>query len=550
MIVTPYREDPFLSPHHIHSFDEFFALIRAELNAATHNVCVKAHPSSLHSANVHTPQQFLSLSIPLDGVDPLIALQTFASPQQLHFYWENGKTGEAIAALGCAAQVHLSGSRRFEKSKQVVQQLFDHTLPIGNQQEPFGGPRVFCQFTFFDDVASDSWVSPAAIVLPQWHIVAHRTFGSFVANIPLTKNNALKAACLTTWETLSRLRTLAGSSHRTLNRVTNHITRSWPYSRWNGGRPASTSSQPLRQRFTRQPRSHLPNPQQALRDSKHRSHPTLPTLSKADQARFTQTVQSVLDTIAHTSLNKAVLAHALDVELDVMLDGPSSLQPLRHNHSDCYLFSSQTEQGQTFLCASPEKLLSIQSGYLTTEAIAGSAPRGKTAAEDARLANTLLHNRKELHEHQLVVNFISQRLANIGLNPQRSFAPRLLPLSTIQHLQTPIHAEVSPTLHPLDIVSALHPTPAVAGVPREMACELIQHYEPFERSLYAAPMGWIDYQGNSEFLVGIRSALLNGNQARLYAGAGIVQGSNPQHELDEIELKLRSLYNTLIRPNT
>ncbi|NEQ17552.1 MAG: isochorismate synthase, partial [Moorea sp. SIO3E2] len=92
----------------------------------------------------------------------------------------------------------------------------------------------------------------------------------------------------------------------------------------------------------------------------------------------------------------------------------------------------------------------------------------------------------------------------------------------------------------------LHPTPAVAGVPTKIACEQIRHYETFDRSLYAAPLGWIDYQGNSEFIVGIRSALIAGNHARLYAGAGIVAGSDPNKELAEINLKLMVLLKALV----
>jgi menaquinone-specific isochorismate synthase len=121
-----------------------------------------------------------------------------------------------------------------------------------------------------------------------------------------------------------------------------------------------------------------------------------------------------------------------------------------------------------------------------------------------------------------------------------------LQLSNIQHLQTPIHASVPAHVHLLDVVAELHPTPAVAGVPREIACDIIRRHERFERSLYAAPIGWVDHQGNGEFAVGIRSALINGQEARLYAGAGIVAGSDPDRELAEIQLKLQALLNALV----
>ena len=123
---------------------------------------------------------------------------------------------------------------------------------------------------------------------------------------------------------------------------------------------------------------------------------------------------------------------------------------------------------------------------------------------------------------------------------------RLLQLSNIQHLWTPIRAAVPANIHPLEIVACLHPTPAVAGAPRTVACEEIRRYETFDRALYAAPLGWIDSRGNSEFVVGIRSALIEGCQARLYAGAGIVAGSDPNKELAEIQMKFQALLNTLV----
>ncbi|NET39314.1 MAG: isochorismate synthase, partial [Cyanothece sp. SIO1E1] len=215
-------------------------------------------------------------------------------------------------------------------------------------------------------------------------------------------------------------------------------------------------------------------------------------------------------------------------------------------HPDCYTFSTSNGRGKSFIGASPERLISIDDGKLITDALAGSAPRGKTVAEDADLANRLLCSEKERYEHRIVVDFMMQHLQHLGIKPFCADIPGLLQLSNIQHLHTPIQASVPASVHPLEIVTALHPTPAVAGAPREVACAQIKRYETFERSLYAAPLGWIDHQGNSEFIVGIRSALIAGNHARLYAGAGIVDGSDPDRELAEIRLKLQALLQALV----
>ena len=155
-----------------------------------------------------------------------------------------------------------------------------------------------------------------------------------------------------------------------------------------------------------------------------------------------------------------------------------------------------------------------------------------------------------------MLDFISERLAELGLIPLMLPTPQLLQLSNIQHLWTPIQAQLPTDIHPLEIVAKLHPTPAVAGVPTKIAQEQILALETFDRSLYAAPLGWVDYQGNCEFIVGIRSALIESEKpsqllaksyrARLYAGAGIVAGSDPNKELAEIQLKLQTLLKALL----
>jgi menaquinone-specific isochorismate synthase len=212
------------------------------------------------------------------------------------------------------------------------------------------------------------------------------------------------------------------------------------------------------------------------------------------------------------------------------------------------VFSVGNGHGQAFIGASPERLLTITNGQLTTEALAGSASRSQHPGIDRQLAQTLMSSKKERYEHQVVVEFILEQLRSLGLNPQSAASPKILQLLHIQHLHTPISAALhpQPSVQPLDILAKLHPTPAVAGVPRQAAYDFIRQHESFERGLYTAPLGWIDTDGNSEFVVGIRSALIDGCKARLYAGAGIVAGSEPAKELAEIKLKLQTLLNALV----
>ena len=272
----------------------------------------------------------------------------------------------------------------------------------------------------------------------------------------------------------------------------------------------------------------------------------LQTWDVTETQNFKTGVQKALALIQHQQLNKIVLAHAIEATAPKAFQVMESLNNLRQLHPDCYVFSVSNGQGQTFIGASPERLLGIRDRELSTDALAGSAPRGNTTSQDAQLAQALLNSPKEQHEHQVVIDFVSQSLSRLGLMPRYAPQPGLLQLANIQHLWTPVQATLSNGIHPLQILAALHPTPAVAGVPRDLACEQIRRCETFERALYAAPLGWIDHQENSEFIVGIRSALIEGRRARLYAGAGIVAGSDPERELAEIRLKLQALLAALV----
>jgi menaquinone-specific isochorismate synthase len=267
-----------------------------------------------------------------------------------------------------------------------------------------------------------------------------------------------------------------------------------------------------------------------------------------DVVDFEAAVTAALRQVKSGNLHKVVLADVMDVVVPQPVNVVRSLQTLRHNHPDCTVFSVGNGKGQCFIGASPERLLNITNAQLTTDALAGSASRSNTPGIDRQLAQSLMSSEKERYEHRVVVEFILQQLRSLGLTPHYAASPQILQLLHIQHLHTPISAKLHSQqgVQPLNILAKLHPTPAVAGVPRQAACEFIRQHETFERGLYTAPLGWVDTDGNSEFIVGIRSALIDGCKARLYAGAGIVAGSEPARELAEIKLKLQTLLNALV----
>ncbi|MFQ3614929.1 MAG: isochorismate synthase, partial [Cyanobacteriota bacterium] len=277
-------------------------------------------------------------------------------------------------------------------------------------------------------------------------------------------------------------------------------------------------------------------------------------------------IDKALQAIRAGSLEKVVLAEAVDLPLATPPPIPTVLAYLEQRYADCSVFAfaegigsreawaldTAAGQGQpfssperVFLGASPERLLSVWQGQIQIDALAGSIARGETVSQDQALAQQLLQSPKDRQEHQLVVQSVGEALRQVGLKPHIPSQPRLLQLANIQHLQTLIQAEMPPDLHLFDLLARLHPTAAVGGYPKQAAVNWIEAAEPFDRSGYAAPLGWVDLQGNGEFVVAIRSALIRGDRVRLYAGAGIVADSCPEQEVAEIQLKLQSLAQAL-----
>jgi len=262
-------------------------------------------------------------------------------------------------------------------------------------------------------------------------------------------------------------------------------------------------------------------------------------------AQWQAKVERALQAIERGDLSKVVLARHVQYQLDAALDSGAVMRRLHDQRSQSHLFAIHRGDN-CFMGATPERLLSCQDGYLTTHALAGSAPRGLTADEDQALGDRLLADRKEQHEHQLVVETIAQRLGGMASEVQAGACPSLLKLTTVQHLSTPIRARLKVGCSLLEGVQALHPTPAVGGLPSPTAMRFIRHHEGFDRGWYAAPVGWLDSNGNGDFLVALRSALLAPRHCHLFAGCGIVAGSAPAKEYQETEIKLASMEQALL----
>jgi menaquinone-specific isochorismate synthase len=247
-------------------------------------------------------------------------------------------------------------------------------------------------------------------------------------------------------------------------------------------------------------------------------------------------VRSAIDQVDRGTLQKVVLAQSLTVDLEHPVDVPDALSRLSTTYPGCYRFLFEPALGSTFFGATPERLVSLDGKTVRTEALAGSTGRGETPAEDEWLASQLRESEKDVHEHELVAEAIRDQLAPLAADI-RTGSRTVRQLATVQHLQTPIRAELSADTHVLSLVEALHPTPAVGGLPPDQALRTIRETEAFDRGWYAAPIGWLDAEGNGTFAVAIRSALAGDRSATLFAGAGIVADSDPDEEWDELQLK-------------
>jgi menaquinone-specific isochorismate synthase len=267
------------------------------------------------------------------------------------------------------------------------------------------------------------------------------------------------------------------------------------------------------------------------------------TAHRTSRAEWHEMVASAVSRIESGELRKVVLALALAVDLDGEADVPAVLERLRRTYPECYRFLVRPTDAAGFFGAPPERLVHLSGREVRTEALAGSAARGETHEEDADLAADLVESEKIQHEQGLVVDAIRDQLAPLG--EVRVGDQHVHRLATIQHLRTPIEATLDGDGHVLDIVEALHPTPAVGGLPPEVAQRVIDETETFDRGWYASPVGWFDAAGDGEFAVAIRSGVAGGREATLFAGNGIVADSDPAAEWDEVRLKYRPILDEL-----
>lgn len=444
---------------------------------------------ALGEADQVTPDRLIVRSVAIDDPGDLIS----RLPEPGSLIWVH--QGEGIAAWGVAARVSLSaGHDRFEAGQKWLSALFDSAKVIDKVRRPGSGPVAFGSFTF--DPASDGSV----LVVPQ--VVIGRRHG---------------ASWLTTIEAIST--DLAGwRAIAAANGWTDPPA---------GGGAAHLSG------------TRLPETRPAVAPS---------GVSWADGSlsapQWEQAVAAAVARIAAGELSKVVLARDLNATAKRDIDDRVLLARLAERYPDCYTYSCAGLVG-----SSPDLLIRREGPSIYSRVLAGTAPRGGTPAADDGLGAELLASVKNRHEHVFAVADERAALAPVCAELSVDPEPTLLRLSNVQHLATRIRgvldAERFENGTALALAAALHPTAAVGGSPTETALDLIRELEGMDRGRYAGPVGWVDAAGNGEWAIALRCGLIDGKQARLFAGCGIVAGSEPAAELAEAQAKFRPMCQAL-----
>ena len=435
-----------------------------------------------------TTERLVCITVPAPSVDPLAMFEA-AADSSTRALWDQPAEQFSMVALGVAQEVTAYGEDRIRRLTDAWQQLIADAVVRKGAGCPLAAPVAFSGLAFQASAKrSGVWQGypDAVLTVPQFLFIASEGSSWLVASIAVGPNDDDATAVRSTLDDLSAL--LARTSH--------------------------------------------PMPGQ--------SPQAVAVAKDDDSAWWTESVQAIDREIQAGVLEKLVLAREVHAQAEEPLAWGAVLRRLKDRYTTCTTFAFARDNS-CFLGSTPERLVRLDGRSVRANCLAGSAPRGVTENEDRRLGNALLHDKKEQHEHALVVSALREALAPCCAALSIPEQPRLLAMPNVQHLHTPVEGMLRDDLHVLDLVARLHPSPAVGGVPQALASSLIQTYEPFDRGWYAGPVGWFDSRGDGEFVVAIRSALLREQDARLYAGCGIVEGSDSEREYAESRMKLEPI---------
>lgn len=429
------------------------------------------------------PPGLVRIEVPIVAVDPLEWLG--AQPGCTQYYWSARDERQEMAGVGEADVLAPPGPGDVHALFRKMRSL----MPVASR-----ALRYYGGFRFHPGpVKGARWQAfgDYRFVVPRFEVTRHASGSSFACNVKTGSAEANSATLEEVLAALARLELGAGA--------------------WVCPKPVVTA------------REDVP-----------------------DRELWRAEVERALAAIKARTLSKVVLARETLFTAREKLDPVGLLSQLLAHTMHAYAFCFHPARDRAFIGASPERLFKRTNCYLESEALAGTRPRGKSDESDRALGQELLQNDKECREHQFVVQALHEHFNNFCRAVEVAPAPQLLRLMNCQHLYTPMQGVLREVRDDLDadLILSLHPTPAVGGLPREEALRWIAGHEPFDRGIYAAPVGWVGLDG-AEFCVALRSGLVRGNELALYNGAGIVRGSDPDEEWKEIETKMQNFLSVL-----
>lgn len=431
-----------------------------------------------------------SATMAIDCPDPVATV--FASRRAVDpwFCWEEPDRGFALAALGRAHSVISAGADRFRDVAAECAHLSGDAIVRGESEAgPTTGLVWTGGFAFSGEgAASPAWSSfePAAMTLPEL---------------------SLQKSPEGTWITLNALTGPGADPERI---AADALTRA-------GGLVSGELG--------------LIDPHPVRRSEIE---------SATSPGQFEEAVASAVGRIRDGEIAKVVLAREVKVRSGTAHDPGSIFAAIREGFPSCFNFCVGTPEA-AFIAASPELLVRCVGRGVTTVGLAGSTRRSSDPAVDDHLAEKLLTSAKERSEQDLVVKRIVKALSRLSVWVEAAAEPEIIKVANIQHLGTPVFAQLAEPHTAIELAGMLHPTPAVGGEPWRKAEKVMAEVELLDRGWYAGPVGWMDGSGDGEFCVALRSALLRDRDAHLYAGVGVVADSDPAEELAETEIKLSAL---------
>jgi len=257
---------------------------------------------------------------------------------------------------------------------------------------------------------------------------------------------------------------------------------------------------------------------------------------------YKQGVSTLLNLFDTTELSKVVLSRSVRIATDESIDQNALLKNLLSINSSGYTFCANIGDNAKLMGASPELLLAKKGAHVISNPLAGSRPKSQDETDNQQSCTSLLDTQKDLNEHSFVVEEVEKVLSRYCHNLFTPMVPSVIETETMLHLSTVLEGQADdPNTNSLQIAADLHPTPAVCGFPRQSAYQAIREIETFERGYFTGMIGWCDARGNGEWVVTIRCAEVNQHEMCIYAGAGIVNESSPQSELDETGAKMGTI---------